>query len=53
MTLTVEAPQRAGSYILAVDLVEEGVTWFSRAGARMLRNKIRVRAASAGGAELA
>ncbi len=46
MTLTVEAPPRAGSYILAADLVEEGVTWFSRAGARMLRVRTRVRPSS-------
>ena len=43
MTLTVEAPARAGSYTLAVDLVEEGVTWFSAAGAPMLRIKTVVR----------
>ena len=43
MTLTVEAPPRAGSYTLAVDLVEEGVTWFSAAGAPMLRIRTAVR----------
>ena len=43
MTLTVDAPQRPGSYTLAVDLVEEGVTWFSRAGAPMLRVKVGVK----------
>jgi len=43
MTLTVDAPQRPGTYTLAVDLVEEGVTWFSRAGAPMLRIKVTVR----------
>jgi hypothetical protein len=43
MTMTIEAPRRHGSYTLAVDLVEEGVTWFSGAGASMLRAKVAVR----------
>ena len=43
MTVTVEAPPRPGRYTLAIDLVEEGVTWFSRAGAPMLRQPVTVR----------
>jgi SAM-dependent methyltransferase len=42
MTLTVTAPASAGRYTLAVDLVEEGVTWFSRAGILMSRSTVRV-----------
>jgi hypothetical protein len=28
----VRAPETAGTYVLAIDLVKEGVTWFSQAG---------------------
>jgi hypothetical protein len=38
-----DAPPRAGRYTLAIDLVEEGVTWFSRAGARLLKVDFTVR----------
>jgi SAM-dependent methyltransferase len=44
MTCHVNAPATPGSYTLAIDLVEEGVTWFSRAGAPMLRRQVHVRA---------
>lgn len=42
MTLRVTAPDRPGRYTLAVDLVEEGVTWFSAAGVPMLRRSMRI-----------
>jgi hypothetical protein len=42
MTLKVETPPAPGHYTLAVDLVEEGVTWFSDAGAPMLKRAVRV-----------
>jgi SAM-dependent methyltransferase len=42
MTLRVDTPAAPGRYTLAVDLVEEGVTWFSAAGAPMLRRPVRV-----------
>ena len=32
VTISITAPQRAGRYQLAIDLVREGVTWFSEAG---------------------
>jgi SAM-dependent methyltransferase len=43
MTCTVDVPTTPGQYILAFDLVEEGVTWFSRAGAPMLKRGVKVR----------
>ena len=43
MTCRIETPARSGSYVLAIDLVEEGVTWFSRAGARVLKIPFAVR----------
>lgn len=43
MTVTVEAPAEPGRYTLAIDLVEEGVTWFSRAGAPLLKVSVGVR----------
>ena len=43
MTCHVVAPGTPGRYTLAFDLVEEGVTWFSRAGAPMLRRPTTVR----------
>jgi SAM-dependent methyltransferase len=43
MTCRIEAPAEPGRYTLAIDLVEEGVTWFSRAGAPLLRIPIVIR----------
>lgn len=43
MTCTVIAPGTPGRYTLAFDLVEEGVTWFSRAGAPLLRRAVTIR----------
>jgi SAM-dependent methyltransferase len=42
MTLRVDTPPAPGRYTLAVDLVEEGVTWFSEAGAPMLRRTLKI-----------
>ena len=42
MTLRIETPPAPGRYTLAVDLVEEGVTWFSEAGAPMLKRAVTV-----------
>jgi hypothetical protein len=43
MSCRVEMPAKAGSYTLAIDLVDEGVTWFSRAGARVMKVDVEVR----------
>ena len=42
MTLTVNAPQTPGDYILEIDMVHEGVTWFKDRGARPLELPVRV-----------
>lgn len=42
MTLRVDTPPDAGRYTLAVDLVEEGVCWFSGAGAPLLRRSMKI-----------
>ena len=43
MSLRVETPTVAGRYTLAVDCVEEGVTWFSDAGVPILRRPLSIR----------
>jgi hypothetical protein len=42
MTLTVNAPRTPGEYILQIDMVHEGVTWFGERGAQPLRLSVRV-----------
>lgn len=42
-TVTVRAPATRGAYRLAIDLVQEGVTWFSQAGAPGHTVRIEVR----------
>jgi SAM-dependent methyltransferase len=41
--VTVRAPATAGRYVLAIDLVKEGVTWFSEAGQPCLTALVDVR----------
>jgi SAM-dependent methyltransferase len=43
LELRVRTPAHPGRYVLAIDLVHEGVTWFSRAGVPCLRRPLRVR----------
>ena len=45
MSLRVRTPAAAGRYTLAIDLVEEGVTWFSRAGAPTRQVRVTARGA--------
>jgi SAM-dependent methyltransferase len=42
MTVRIDTPPAPGRYTLAMDLVEEGVTWFSAAGAPMLRRSVSI-----------
>ncbi|MFN2511554.1 MAG: hypothetical protein ABR568_08935 [Pyrinomonadaceae bacterium] len=42
MTLAVTAPTTPGEYTLELDMVHEGVTWFSERGAQPLRLNVRV-----------
>lgn len=42
LPLTVKAPAEPGDYILEIDMVHEGVTWFFERGAMPLRLTIRV-----------
>jgi len=41
-TLNITAPQAPGDYVLEVDLVHEGVTWFHQLGSPTLRWTVRV-----------
>jgi SAM-dependent methyltransferase len=43
--LIVVAPDRQGDYLLEIDLVAEGVTWFARRGVRAARVEVRNRPA--------
>ena len=40
--LTVKAPGQRGDYLLEIDMVHEGVTWFYERGATPLRLTVRV-----------
>jgi len=41
--LRVVAPTVPGTYVLELDLVQEGLTWFSQKGSRTTRTKVEVR----------
>jgi hypothetical protein len=43
LAFRVRAPERPGRYLLAVDVVEEGVAWFSDAGVAPLTMRVTVR----------
>lgn len=42
LPLAITAPQNPGDYIVEVDMVHEGVTWFYERGAQPLRLRVRV-----------
>ena len=42
MTIHITAPKDPGEYILEVDMVQEGVTWFSDKGSSTTRTKVTV-----------
>jgi hypothetical protein len=42
MTLKITAPQEPGDYILEIDMVHEGVTWFKQRGARPLSINVTI-----------
>jgi glycosyltransferase involved in cell wall biosynthesis len=42
LSLSLRAPSKAGEYVLELDLVREGVTWFSQTGSSTLRLPISV-----------
>ena len=42
LPLTITAPSAAGQYIVEVDMVHEGVTWFYERGATPLRLRVRI-----------
>jgi hypothetical protein len=42
LPLTVKAPEEPGDYVLEIDMVHEGVTWFYERGGTPLRLKVRV-----------
>jgi SAM-dependent methyltransferase len=44
MGLPVEAPERPGTYVLELDVVQEHVRWFASAGSKPARIRVRVEA---------
>jgi hypothetical protein len=42
LTLTVTAPQAPGDYVLEIDMVHEGVTWFYQRGSHTLRWSVHI-----------
>ncbi len=42
MALPVKAPDKAGDYVLEIDMVQEGVAWFAQKGSQPLKLNIKV-----------
>lgn len=42
LSLTINTPRRAGDYILEIDMVQEGVSWFGLKGSPTQRLRVRV-----------
>jgi len=43
LTLTITAPSQRGEYLLEVDMLQEGVTWFAMKGSPSVRIPVKVR----------
>ena len=43
LSIWVEAPEKKGCYILVIDFVHEGITWFSEATGKSIHCRCRVR----------
>jgi hypothetical protein len=43
LRLVVNAPQRAGDYLLELDMLQEGVSWFGPKGSETLRLPLKVK----------
>jgi hypothetical protein len=43
MPLTINAPRRPGEYLLEVDMVQEGASWFALKGSQTWRGRVVVR----------
>ncbi len=43
LRLTVTAPNEPGEYVLEIDMVHEGVTWFYQRGSQTIRWKVKVK----------
>jgi hypothetical protein len=42
IALPVKAPDKAGDYVLEIDMVQEGVAWFAQKGSEPLKLNIKV-----------
>jgi 4-amino-4-deoxy-L-arabinose transferase-like glycosyltransferase len=42
VSFTINAPARAGNYLLEIDMLQEGVSWFGLRGSKTLRVPVRV-----------
>ena len=42
LRLVVNAPRRAGDYLLEIDMLQEGVSWFGLKGSKTLRVPVKV-----------
>jgi hypothetical protein len=43
LAFSVNAPTKAGDYLLEIDMLQEGVTWFAERGSRTLRIPVKVK----------
>jgi hypothetical protein len=43
LSLTITTPRKPGEYLLEVDMLQEGVSWFARKGSQSVRIPVKVR----------